>query len=218
MSEIADLVIQVGFDGAELLEDVHTFLGRFVSYPSEEAHTAHTLWVAHTWLMDAWDSTPRLAFLSPEPGSGKTRALEASEPLTRNALHMSNVSPAYLFRRISAQAGVPTLLYDEVDTVFGVKQRESAEEIRSLLNAGHRRSGVVGRAVTTKDGAVGTEELPAYAAVALAGLGDLPDTIMSRAVVIRMRRRAPGEYVEAWRERDCKPQAEPIALRLADWA
>jgi hypothetical protein len=28
---------------------------------------------------------------------------------------------------------------------------------------------------------------------ALAGIGDLPDTIMDRAVVVRMRRRGPGE-------------------------
>ena len=63
-------------NGAKLLDQVHAFLGRFVAYPSEEAHVAHTLWIAHAHLMDAWESTPRIAFLSPEPGSGKTRALE----------------------------------------------------------------------------------------------------------------------------------------------
>jgi predicted ATPase len=60
-------------DGARLLDDVHAFLGRFIRYPSDNAHVAHT---AHTHLMEAWDSTPRIAFLSPEPGSGKSRALE----------------------------------------------------------------------------------------------------------------------------------------------
>src|SRR5262245_9402746 len=35
-------------DGAALLDQVHAFLGRFVAYPSEHAHVAHTLWVAHT--------------------------------------------------------------------------------------------------------------------------------------------------------------------------
>jgi len=54
-------------DGAELLRDVHAFLGRFVAYPSAHAHVAHTLWIAHCHLMEAWDSTPRIAFLSPEP-------------------------------------------------------------------------------------------------------------------------------------------------------
>ena len=68
-------------DGAKLLDDVHAFLGRFVAYPSKETHTAHTLWIAHAHLMEAWESTPRIAFLSPEPSSGKTRALEITELL-----------------------------------------------------------------------------------------------------------------------------------------
>jgi hypothetical protein len=41
---------------AQLLDDVHAFLGRFVIYPSKEAHDAHVLWIAHTHLMDAWDA------------------------------------------------------------------------------------------------------------------------------------------------------------------
>jgi len=49
----------------ELFQKVEKFLGRFVCYPSEHAHVAHVLWIAHTHCMDAWESTPRLAFLSP---------------------------------------------------------------------------------------------------------------------------------------------------------
>jgi hypothetical protein len=48
-----------GEPGAALLDEVYTFLGRFVAYPSKHARVAHTLWIAHTHLMDAWDSTPR---------------------------------------------------------------------------------------------------------------------------------------------------------------
>ena len=50
-----------------------------------------------------------------------------------------------------------------------------------LLNAGHRRHSTAGRCVVVGK-TVKTEELPAYCAVALAGLGDLPDTIMSRSI------------------------------------
>jgi len=64
---------------AQILDEVHAFLSRFVIYPSKEAHDAHVLWIAHTHAMDAWESTPRIAFLSPEPASGKTRAIEISE-------------------------------------------------------------------------------------------------------------------------------------------
>ena len=63
-----------------------------------------------------------------------------------------------------------------------------------------------------------TEELPAYCAVAMAGLDDLPDTIMSRSIVVRMRRRAPDETVEPWRRRVNGPEGEEIAARLSNWA
>ena len=64
--------------GAKVLDQVHAFLGRFVAYPSKETHVAHALWIAHTHLMEAWESTPRIAFLSPEPGSGKTAPAAAT--------------------------------------------------------------------------------------------------------------------------------------------
>jgi hypothetical protein len=85
---------------AEVLDDVHAFLGRFVIYPSKEAQDAHVLWIAHTHVMDAWESTPRIAFLSPEPASRKTRALEVTELLVPNPVEAINVSPAYLYRAL----------------------------------------------------------------------------------------------------------------------
>jgi hypothetical protein len=84
-----------------VLDQVHGYLARFVAYPSEDAHVAHTLWIAHTHLMDAWESTPRIAFLSPEPGSGKTRALELTETLVPRPIEAVNVSAAYLFENVA---------------------------------------------------------------------------------------------------------------------
>ena len=165
--------------------------------------------------MDSWESTPRIAFLSPEPGSGKSRALEVTEPLVPRPVHAVNTTPAYLFRKVSDEVGPPTILYDEIDTLFGPKAKDN-EDVRGMLNAGHRRGAVAGRCVM-KGKTVETEELPAYCAVALAGLDDLPDTIRTRSVIIRMRRRAPGEYIEPWRHRVNGPEAGPIADRLRDW-
>src|SRR6476646_4257702 len=115
-------------DGAKLLNDVHAFLGRFVAYPSEHAQVAHSLWITHAHLMDAWESTPRIAFLSPEPASGKSRALEVTELLVPRPVCAVNVTPAYLFRKVGDEDGRPTVLYDEIDTVFGPKARDSNEE------------------------------------------------------------------------------------------
>ena len=164
---------------AEILNEVHQLLGRFVIYPSKEAHDAHVLWIAHAHAMDAWESRPRIAFLSPEPASGKTRALEISELLVPNPVEAVNVSPAYLFRKVGDDSAKPTILFDEIDTVFGPKAKEN-EEIRGLLNAGHRKGAVAGRCVVHGK-TVKTEEISAYSAVALAGL--VSEIIDARNVV-----------------------------------
>jgi hypothetical protein len=97
VSDVADVSLAPETEsGADLFGDVEFFLGRFVIYPSEHAKVAHVLWIAHTHLMDKWDSTPRLAFLSPEPASGKTRGLEVTELLVPAPVEAVNVSPAYL--------------------------------------------------------------------------------------------------------------------------
>jgi hypothetical protein len=166
--------------------------------------------------MDAWESTPRIAFLSPEPASGKTRALEISELLVPNPVEAINVTPAYLFRKVGGEDGPPTILFDEIDTVFGPKAKEN-EEIRGLLNAGHRRGAVAGRCVV-KGKTVETEEIPAYCAVALAGLGWLPDTLLSRSVIIRMRRRHAGERIESYRHRVHSHEGHQLRDALAAWA
>jgi len=196
------------------LADVEKFLGRFVVYPSEHAKVAHVLWIVHTHLMDKWDSTPRLAFLSPEPASGKTRALEVSELLVPSPVQAVNVSPAYLFRKVGGEGGC-TILFDEIDTVFGPKAKEN-EEIRGLLNAGHRRGAVAGRCVT-RGKEIFTEDLPAYCAVALAGLHWLPDTIMTRSVIVRMQRRKPGQRTEPFRRRKEVDTGHKLKDRLAQW-
>jgi hypothetical protein len=166
--------------------------------------------------MDCWESTPRIAFLSPERGSGKTRALEVTEPLVPNPVHAVNVSPAYLFRKVSDEEhGLPTILYDEVDNLFDRKAQDTAE-VRALLNAGHRKGAVAGRCINVGN-VVKTEELPAYCAVAFAGLGNLPDTIASRCVIVDMQRRAPNEKVEPFRLRIHLPQGEDIFDALRGW-
>src|SRR5262245_8744837 len=203
-------------EGAALLEDVRGFLSRFIAYPSEHAHVAHVLWIAHAHLMEAWESTPRIAFLSPEPASGKTRSMEVTELLVPDPVAAVNVTPAYLFRKVGGEDGPPTILFDEIDAVFGPKAKEN-EELRALLNSGHRRGAVAGRCVV-RGKTVETKEISSYSAVALAGLGWLPDTILSRSVIVRMRRRAPDERVEAFRRRVHAPIGEALCRRLAGWA
>jgi hypothetical protein len=217
VAAVAAVALSSGRRETHVLDRVEAFLSRFVAYPSEATRVATVLWAAHTHAVDCFEHTPRLAYLSPEPGSGKTRALEVLELVTPNPLHAVNATPAYIFRKIADVENRPTILFDEADTVFGPRSAKDNEELRGVLNAGHARGAVAGRCVV-RGKTVETEELPAYAAVALAGLGDLPDTVMTRCVVVRMRRRAPHEVVEPYRRRQHGHEGELLREALAEWA
>ena len=139
------------------------FCLRFISYPSRHASVAHTLWIAHTHMMSTWDSSPRIAFMSPERGSGKTRALEVTALLVPRPLHSVNNSVAFVIRTIADEAGLPCILYDECDALFGNKQPEKAD-LLSILNAGHRKGATSGRCVTGA-GPIRTEKLCPHTAL-----------------------------------------------------
>ena len=199
------------------LNAIKAFPSRFVIYPSEHELIAHTAWIVHAHLMHEWDSTPRLAFLSHEPASGKSRALEVTAQLVPRAIEPVNVSPAYLFRRTASADGRPTILHDEIDTVFGPKAKDH-EDVRGFINAGYRKHSKYGRCVGNKNGQFTTEDIPAYCAVAVAGLGNLPDTILSRSVIVRMKRRAPHEAVEPFRVSKFEAEASAIRQHIEQWA
>ena len=91
------------------------------------------------------------------------------------------------------------------------------EDIRGLINAGHRRGAQAIRCVG-EPARMRVEAFPAFCPVALAGIGDLPDTVVDRAIVIPMRRRGPDEPVSAYRERITGPAGRALGERLAAWA
>lgn len=202
-------------DGAALLDEVEAFHRRFNVFPTEHAYVAVALWDAHAHLMDALDGTARIAFLSPEPGSGKSRALEIIETLTPRAATTVNASANALFRLVSAEEGTPTLLFDEIDTVFGPKAGGN-EEVRGFLNSGYRRGAKSLRCIGDgSDQKAGF--FPSFCAVAMAGLGSLPDTILTRSVIIRMRKKAPNETCEPYRRRVHEKQGHALRDQLAEW-
>ncbi|MFM9559449.1 DUF3631 domain-containing protein, partial [Streptomyces caniscabiei] len=58
---------------------------------------------------------------------------------------------------------------------------------------------------------------PTFAMAAIAGIGDLPDTIMDRAVVLRMQKRKPVERVVPFRSRYSVPELNALRDQLAAW-
>ena len=185
---------------AALLEALSTLLARFVVFPSEQDRYAVATWALHTWALDAFDNTPRLALLSAEKGSGKTRVLEILELVCRNPIQTVNVSVPVLFRLTGGELP-PTILFDEAETMLGYRVAKEHEDLRGLVNAGHRRGSAVYRMVMDGKGGGEPERFETFAPVAFAGLEELPETVMARSVVVRMRRRTRSETVENLRHR-----------------
>jgi hypothetical protein len=198
-------------NGAALLDALLAALTRYVILPTPHAADAVALWIAATHAQPAWAHAPRLVIRAPEKRCGKSRLLDVVEATCHNPFITVNSSPAAVYRSITDDP--PTLLVDEADTLFGPKA-EGNEDLRGLLNAGHQRN----RPAKRYDANTGrVESIPTFAMAALAGIGAMPDTIEDRAIIIRMRRRAPGETVHPYRHRRDRPPLRTLAHQLAKW-
>jgi uncharacterized protein DUF3631 len=200
-------------DTAVLLDEVAGFVTRFVVVPAEVLD-ALALWVLHTHAFEAASMTPYLHVTSPEKQSGKTRLLEVCSLLVPRPWHVTRVSVAALCRRIDKEC--PTLLLDESDASFN-RESEFGEALRQVLNDGYRLNGR-STVVVGQGAGMTTQDFSVFCPKVIAGLREIPDTIADRSIRIEMKRRAPNESVEKFRERKAGQEAAPFRERLERWA
>ena len=200
-------------EGAKLLETLVRFIRRFVAL-SEDQVLLSALWIVHTYALDAADTTPYLNIKSAEKRSGKTRFLEVLSLLAAGAWLTGRVTAAVLVRKVAAET--PALLLDESDAAFK-GDREYAETLRGVLNAGFRRGGVASLCVG-QGANITYQDFPVFCPKAIAGIGKLPDTVADRSIPIELRRRRPSEKVERFRLRKVGPEALPISRDARAWA
>lgn len=199
-------------DGAQLLKSLQTFVRRFVVMTFEQA-VVSAVWILHTFAIEAFDVTPYLAIISAEKRSGKSRLLEVLGLLSKNPWHAIQPSEAVLFRYIEAHS--PTLLLDETDALFTASSSDRQEAVRALLNAGNRRGVTVPRCANHGKELI---HFKTFCPKALAGIGDLPDTVRDRSFRISMRRKKRSEEAARFRVRDVQAEAEELRDRAEAWA
>ena len=196
-------------DGAALLSDMTAAIRKYAVMERGSAEIV-ALSILHAHALDAFQITPRLAITSPEKRCGKTTALDVVQFLAPRPLSTSNTTAAAIFRTIETVR--PTLLIDEADTFL-----TNNEDIKGVLNSGHRRSlAYVLRLVGDNHE---PRQFSTWAPVAIALIGELPDTLQDRSIPIRMRRRLPTEIItqfRADRTDDLKIIAQKAARRAND--
>jgi uncharacterized protein DUF3631 len=190
-----------------LLGDLTGMFTRFVALP-EGAADVLALWTLFTHAHDAFAISPLLALVSPEKQCGKTRTLTLLGAVTRRSLLASNISGAALFRTVEKFS--PTLLVDEVDTFL-----DARDELRGILNSGHTRAAAF--VVRTVGDDFEPRLFSTWCPKALARIGELPDTLTDRSLVVRLRRCAPNETVADLRS-DRLEGFEPLRRQARRWA
>lgn len=203
---------RIDVEGAALLNIVMAFVRRYVVL-SEKAAVAVALWIVHTYAIEAAEATPYLNITSAEKRSGKTRLLEVLSLLVARPWPTPRATAAVLVRKLAR--GMPTLLLDESDAAFR-GNREYAEALRAVLNAGWRRGGAACLLVK-KGGDWLPQDFTVFGPKAIAGIGRLPDTVADRSIPIVLKRRAPNEQVERFRWREAREAAGPLRERLEQW-
>jgi hypothetical protein len=201
--------------GAKLLDEAHATLTTYVVFPCPEAADAVTLFAAATHAAHRLEFATRLAIGSPQKRCGKSRLEDILAGLVARPLLTTDISAAALVRSITENSP-PTIMLDEADAIFGkaLKGDEKAEHLRGILNAGFGRNRPYRRWDATRRE---MENCPTFAMAVIAGIGRLPDTIEDRAVIIKMRRRAPHETVARYRIRRDGPKVAEVGKRLAAW-
>jgi putative DNA primase/helicase len=193
-------------DGFELICDIRDLLHRDLVLPPG-AGWAVAIWCLHTFLLGITEHTPRLAVTSPERGCGKTTLLDLLGRLVFRPLLAANLTAAATFRVIARHR--PCLLIDEADTFL-----RDNEELRGVLNAGHRYNGFVLRTVGED---MEPRQFSVFAPVAIALIGNLPGTFSDRSIPVRMRRAGAGDIVEPIRKPTHVATAELVS-KAHRWA
>jgi putative DNA primase/helicase len=176
---------------------------------SDEAPTVAALWTLFAWVQDeAAVHSPLLLITSAEANSGKTTLLTLLSFLTPRALVCVEIREAVLFRFV--EKSLPTIIIDEADTIL-----VNNEALRAVVNSGWTRGAGVPRCIGDDNE---PHIFPTFCPKALGMKGrKLPDTTLSRCIIVELKRKRPGEKAEHFRAIDDAELAE-LRRKARRWA
>jgi hypothetical protein len=202
----ADPYAGTDFNVADL---VHSMIERYIGLELYE-YDAVTLWVIHTHVYERFMFTPRLLLTSPTKGHGKTTHLDVLSSLVARAHRSDSVTAAVLYHCINKLRS--TMLLDEADNLN--LQGKDRHELRKVLNAGYRRGGAVDRLIKNVP-----TSFDVFAPIALAGIGFLPPPLMSRCIVVHMRKHDDWLHLHRFDRNDAEAMSklDEVYIHVRHW-
>jgi len=203
-------------DGAELLDDIAAWYGRFIRVTDPDDLNLLTLWTVHTHLVVELYTTPRLQVDSVIFGSGKTTVLDHLHRLCENPVQAATLSSPALIPRLLGFA-MRTLLLDEVDRSLH-QDKPGVGELIGIINSGYRYGATRPVLVPIKGGGWEASEMSTYAPVAMAGNSpNLPPDTVSRSIRILLMPDLDGTVEDSDWEL-IEEDAERLRAQTATWA
>ncbi len=195
-------------DGAALLDEVHAKVREFVTAKPEQID-AVTLWTVGTHTYQWGDFAAYLVLMSAEKRSGKTRVQDVIAPMCHRPIVATHMRAETLFRVLEAHH--PSVFIDEAHLY--VKKSDDHE---AVLNGGFQKNKPVWRLVGENHE---PKKFDIFAPKCLATIGELQDTIMDRAIVIRMERKRADQTVRPWiyAEGIEVTELRPLRQKLSRW-
>jgi hypothetical protein len=199
-------------NAAEVAASIETFL-RLYLVAAEEYFAILPLWVMHTYVFEAFDYTPYLCITSPTIRCGKSNLMTALGGLVARPWKSHSTSVAALARKLEVDRC--TMILDEADMAFkGPVEYTSA--LQGILNSGFERSGTYTRCVGEGASLV-SKDFSTYCPKAIAAIKRLPDTVMDRAIHVRLHRKGTAS-IHRFRSKIYKPEAAAIKRQIEIWA
>ena len=194
-------------DGASLLDAIVKAIQAYIVL-SEHAARSCAVWTVYTFLAEHFLVSPRLCISSPVMGCGKSTLTDIISRLVLRPLKASNATAAAIFRVVEMHK--PCLLIDEGDTFV-----QLSEELRGILNSGHRHDGAVLRVVGED---LEPRLFATFSPCSVALIGELPPTLADRSILIDLKRRRPADGDVTSFSLDEVGHLDLLARQSARWA
>lgn len=197
-------------DGTELVNELKDVFAKHLVLPDGCALVL-ALWTMHTYAVDLWRYTPRLFIYSPVPGCGKSVLLGLLSLFCYKSSVTGNTTTSSVFRTIDKYRPV-TILIDEVECFA-----QGNEQMRALIDTGYDKIlGYIDRTEVNKKN-FEPKKFYCFSAMAMAGLEKLHSSVMSRSILIMMKKKKETERVEIFNIDEMAAKAVVVQSKILRW-
>jgi hypothetical protein len=196
---------------ADVLDEITHLIDRYLLLPARGLSMLVAVWIANTYLYNAFQYCGYLALRSATPRCGKSRLLRLIAFLACGSPSITTTpTAAALFR-----SNRTVLLLDEIDRLRNA-DKDAYGDVMAILNTGFEKGGVVERVEKGRGGEWVVKEFQTYGPKALAGIEALADTLSDRAFMVQMQR-APSRLPRL-NARRIHGQVSTLRQQMEQWA